>query len=83
MMKERSSATLPILKFGTTLRIAFKGGSVSVKTVSESSSSGPFGRQSLAKIPTYSRTNLAIKIKTYRFKSEEISAATEDTIKEN
>jgi hypothetical protein len=63
-MKERSNETLPIRRFGTTLRIALSGGSVSVYTVSESNKSGPFGRQSLAKIATYSKTNRAIKIKT-------------------
>jgi hypothetical protein len=64
IMKERSSATLPIRRLGTTFRIAFNGGSVSVKTVSETSKSGPLGRQSRAKMETYSKTNLAIKIKT-------------------
>jgi hypothetical protein len=64
MMKERSNETLPIRTVGTTFRMAFSGGSVKVKTVSESNSSGPFGRQSLAKIATYSRTSLAIRIKT-------------------
>jgi hypothetical protein len=64
IMKERSIATLPIRRLGTNFRIAFNGGSVSVKTVSESSKTGPLGRQSLAKIETYSKTNLAIKIKT-------------------
>jgi hypothetical protein len=64
MMKERSSETLPILRLGTTFRIALSGGSVRVKTVSESSKIGPFGRQSRANIEMYSRTNLAIKIKT-------------------
>jgi hypothetical protein len=64
MMKERSKDTLPIRKLGTTLRIALSGGSVSVKTISESNRSGPLGRQSRAKIATYSRTSLAIKINT-------------------
>jgi hypothetical protein len=64
MIKDRSRETLPIRRLGTTLRIALSGGSVSVKTVSEISRSGPLGRQSLAKIATYSRTNLAIKIRT-------------------
>jgi hypothetical protein len=64
MMNERSKETLPILKLGTTLRIALSGGSVKVKTVSEIKRSGPLGRQSRAKIATYSRTNLAIKTKT-------------------
>jgi hypothetical protein len=81
MMKERSSETLPMRRFGTTLRIALSGGSVRVKTISESNRSRPLGRQSRAKIATYSRTNLAIKIKTYRFKSDEIIEAIDDTVK--
>ena len=81
MMNERSKATLPIRTLGTTFLIAFRGGSVSVNTVSDSKRSGPVGRQSLAKIVTYSKINLTIKIRTYRFKSDEISDATDDTMR--
>jgi len=80
MMNERSNATLPILTLGTTFRMAFRGGSVSVKTVSDSNRSGPVGRQSLAKILTYSKINRTIKISTYRFKSDDTSDAMDDTI---
>ena len=82
-MKDKSNETLPIRRFGTTRRIALSGGSVRVNTVSESNNTGPRGRQSRAKMEMYSRTNLAIIIKTYRFNSDEIIAATEDTVVEN
>ena len=78
-MNERSSETPPIRRLGTTRRIAFNGGSVSVNTASERSSKAPRGRQSLAKILMYSKTNLAIKIKTYRFKSDETTEAIDPT----
>ncbi len=64
IMNERSNETLPICRFGTTRLIALSGGSVKVNTVSESNKTGPRGRHSRAKIETYSRTNLVIKIKT-------------------
>jgi hypothetical protein len=64
MMNERSNATLPIRTLGTTFRMAFRGGSVSVNTVSDNKRSGPDGRQSLAKIVTYSKINRTIKIST-------------------
>jgi len=82
-MKERSNETLPIRRFGITRLIALSGGSVNVNTVSESKRTGPRGRQSRAKIDIYSRTNLAIKIRTYRFNSDEINEATDDTVIRN
>ena len=70
-------------RLGMTRLIALSGGSVKVNTVSESNNTGPRGRQSRANIEMYSRTNLAIKIKTYRFNNDEIIAATDDTVVEN